>query len=149
MAETESGGVQLHQRALPDDEALDGNYVLLTNDPATPAEELVRGYRDLWRADQAFRDMKTTPEIEPAYHRADQRITAHAHLCVLAYLLLRLGRTGRRWLEARPGRLQRVTLTRIETPEAALHNTKRLGPEKWAVWNCCRVQPPPKALRLS
>lgn len=103
----------------------------------------------MWQAEQAFRSMKSALDLEPVYHRRDRRITAHAHLCVLAYLLLRLaenrsGQGGKLLREA----LERVSLSRVETDQAVFYRTKRLtGPER-AVWNSCRLQPPPKLLQL-
>jgi transposase len=42
------------------------------------------------RAERAFRSMKSVLGMEPVYHWADHRIVSHAHLCLLAYLLMRI-----------------------------------------------------------
>jgi len=70
--------------------ALDGFYVLRTNVPAEELSgpEVVRSYKALAQAERAFRTLKG-PELElrPIHHRLEQRVRAHAFLCLLAYYL--------------------------------------------------------------
>jgi hypothetical protein len=70
--------------------ALDGFYVLRTSVPAKQlsAPEVVRSYKALAQAERAFRTLKG-PELElrPIHHRLEQRVRAHAFLCLLAYYL--------------------------------------------------------------
>jgi transposase len=70
--------------------ALDGFYVLRTSVPAEQlsAPEVVRSYKALAQAERAFRTLKG-PELElrPIHHRLEQRVRAHAFLCLLAYYL--------------------------------------------------------------
>lgn len=149
LAETSSGGLRIDQARVRAEERLDGKYVLMTNDLKAPAEELVLGYRDMWRAERAFRSMKSTLDIEPVYHRAERRITAHAHLCVLAYLLIRLAenRTGTGWKLLRE-QVEQIALTRLEAEEAAFYKPTRLKAKERDLWNSCRVEPPPKLLQV-
>jgi len=81
-------GLRIDRAKVKAEERLDGKYVLMTNELELPAEELVRGYRDIWRAERAFRSMKSLLDIEPVHHRTTERIVAHVHLCVLAYRLI-------------------------------------------------------------
>ena len=67
---------------------LDGIYVIRTtlaaDDLAAP--EVVRSYKDLSRAERAFRSLKTVDlEIRPIHHRLPDRVRAHVLLCMLAY----------------------------------------------------------------
>ncbi|MCL6521182.1 MAG: IS1634 family transposase [Firmicutes bacterium] len=67
---------------------LDGLYVIRSNVPAEEmdASELVRSYKDLQHVERAFRSLKTFHlEIRPVYHRLEERVRAHAFLCMLAY----------------------------------------------------------------
>lgn len=68
--------------------SLDGLYVIRTTCPqtklSTPAA-VVRAYKQLKMAERAFRTMKTTIEIRPIYHHLEDRVRAHALLCMLAY----------------------------------------------------------------
>ena len=150
LTETPTGGLRLDAAKIRAEERLDGKYVLMTNDLEAPASELVLAYRDMWRAERAFRSMKSTLHLEPVYHRAERRILAHAHLCVLAYLLMRIAenRTHMGWKLLRE-RLERIALARIETSDAVLYQTQRLtGPER-TLFNKCHVPPPPITVQLS
>lgn len=150
LRELESGALRIDRGAVRRDERLDGKYVLMTNDLETPAEELVRGYRDMWRAERAFRSMKTGLEIEPVYHRKPVRIKAHAHLCVLTYLLTRLAeqRTETSWTLLRE-ELERVSLSEVEMSEATLYRRKKLtGPER-NLWNKCGLDVPPDPFQVT
>jgi len=144
LRELESGGLKIDRGAVRRVERLDGKYVLMTNDLDTPAEELVLGYRDMWRAERAFRSMRTALNIEPVHHRTPVHITSHAHLCVLAYLLVRVAenRTGQTWQRLRE-QLERVSLSRVQMKRATVYRRKQLtGPAK-NLWNRCRLDLPP------
>lgn len=83
----------------------------------------------------AFRSMKSVLRMESVHHRAERRFVAHGHLCVPSYLLMRIaeGRTG----ESRPlprERLERVSVSRIETDHASLVRVKRLTESEREVW---------------
>ena len=68
--------------------ALDGVYVIRTTCPDTKLTSpgaVVRVYKQLKMAERAFRTMKTTIEIRPIYHHLEDRVRAHAFLCMLAY----------------------------------------------------------------
>jgi hypothetical protein len=73
--------------ALAAEQARDGLRILKTNSVTLPDEEVVRGYRTLWRVEHAFREVKDNIELRPNYHRTDLRIAAHVFCCVLAYLM--------------------------------------------------------------
>jgi hypothetical protein len=78
------------QAQIAEEAALDGFYVLRTSVPAEQlsAPEIVRSYKALAQAERAFRTLKG-PELElrPIHHRLEQRVRAHAFLCLLAYYL--------------------------------------------------------------
>jgi DDE family transposase len=67
--------------------ALDGLYVITTTCSAellnTPAT--VRAYKQLKVAERAFRTMKSVLDIRPIRHHLEDRVRAHAFLCMLAY----------------------------------------------------------------
>lgn len=67
--------------------ALDGLYVLRTTVPESElgAPAVVRAYKQLKLAEQAFRTMKDTLEVRPIYHHLETRVRAHVFLCMLAY----------------------------------------------------------------
>jgi hypothetical protein len=68
--------------------ALDGFYVIRTSLPAETldAEQTVRAYKGLSKAERAFRSLKTVDlKIRPIHHRLADRVRAHVLLCMLAY----------------------------------------------------------------
>ena len=75
---------------IAEEAALDGFYVLRTSVPAgeLSAPQVVRSYKALAQAERAFRTLKG-PELElrPIHHRLEERVRAHAFLCLLAYYL--------------------------------------------------------------
>lgn len=74
--------------------ALDGIYVIRTDVPEEMlgAAEVVTAYKSLSRVEDAFRSLKSIDlEIRPIYHRLEERVRAHAFLCLLAeYLVFHL-----------------------------------------------------------
>jgi transposase len=78
------------QPLIDEEQALDGFYVLRTTvkRDELPAPDVVRSYKTLAHAEQAFRNLKG-PELElrPINHRLEQRVRSHAFLCMLAYYL--------------------------------------------------------------
>ncbi len=150
LRETKTGGLEIDRTAVREDARLDGKYVLTCNELEQDAAELVLGYRDMWRAERAFRSMKSVLQIEPVHHRAERRIVAHAHLCVLAYLLMRIAenRAEQGWPKLRE-KLEPVSLARLETDQAAIFRVKRLKGSERAIWNTCGIEPPPKTLQVT
>jgi hypothetical protein len=73
---------------IADEALLDGLYVIRTDQPArqlTP-QAAVRSYKQLKVAEQAFRQLKGPElDIRPIYHHLEDRVRAHAFLCMLAY----------------------------------------------------------------
>ena len=67
--------------------ALDGIYVIRTNVPEQKlcAAEVVSAYKRLSRVEDAFRSLKSVDlAIRPIYHHLEERVRAHAFLCLLA-----------------------------------------------------------------
>lgn len=68
--------------------SLDGLYVIRTTCPTSKldsAAAVVRAYKQLKVAERAFRTMKDQIEIRPIHHHLEDRVRAHAFLCMLAY----------------------------------------------------------------
>ena len=65
----------------------DGFFGVLTNVPATTLrdEEVYDRYRDLWRVEDAFGEIKGPIQTRPVFHWVDPRIQSHVLLCLLAY----------------------------------------------------------------
>ena len=68
--------------------SLDGLYVIRTTCPTSKLDSpaaIVRAYKQLKMAERAFRTMKDQIEIRPIHHHLEDRVRAHAFLCMLAY----------------------------------------------------------------
>jgi hypothetical protein len=115
LRQTPSGRLVLDTVKIRAEARLDGKYLLVTSDPDLAAEDVALGYKNLLEAERGFRDLKSTVELRPVYHRLEPRIRAHVLLCWLALLLIRVAerRTGSTWptLARELGRLHAVTLT--------------------------------------
>jgi hypothetical protein len=150
LTETPDGKLKIDRAKVAAVARHDGKYVLVTNELTLPAAELVQGYRDLWRAERAFRSMKSVLDLEPVQHRAPERIMAHVHICVLAYLLVRLveNRTQLGWDLVRE-RVERITLSELSTDRASILQTKALSREERDLVDCCGALIPPKILQVT
>ena len=64
-----------------------------------------------------MRDLKTTLDLRPVYHRKEDRIRAHVLLCLLALLLIRIAetQTGDTWRNLRD-ELERLHLGTFTGP---------------------------------
>ena len=91
----QSFSYQRNQAKINEEALLDGIYVLRTQEPQTriTSPAVVRAYKQLKVNERAFRQMKTPLEIRPIYHRLEDRVRAHAFLCMLAcYVQFELAR---------------------------------------------------------
>ncbi len=76
------------EAAITAEASLDGVYVVRSSvdKERMTSDELVTTYKDLARAERAFRCLKTVDlRIRPIYHHNDDRIRSHIFLCMLAY----------------------------------------------------------------
>ena len=64
--------------------ARDGAYLLLSDQTTCSPEQLWSTYRQLTRAEEAFRSMKSHLLLRPMWHQWSGRIQAHLFLCVPA-----------------------------------------------------------------
>lgn len=73
---------------IAEEAALDGVYVIRTSVPAQQleAEQVVAAYKNLSKAERAFRSFKGVDlKLRPIHHRLADRVRAHVFLCMLAY----------------------------------------------------------------
>ena len=72
------------------DALLDGYWLIHTSETATPVEDILARYHDLWRIEQSFRVSKTDLQARPVYVRTPAHIEAHFAICFQALLITRL-----------------------------------------------------------
>jgi hypothetical protein len=149
LRQTPSGRLVLDTAKIRAEARLDGKYLLVTSDPDLPAEDVALGYKNLLEAERGFRDLKSTLELRPVYHRLEPRIRAHVLLCWLALLLIRVAerRTGQTWpaLARELGRLHAVTLT---GPTGTVTQTTELTTAQQGILRACGLTPPPRITAL-
>ena len=91
----QSFSYERNHEQIADEALLDGIYVLRTAEPQARigSAAVVRAYKQLKVNEQAFRQMKTPLELRPVHHRLQDRVRAHAFLCMLAcYVQFELAR---------------------------------------------------------
>lgn len=89
----------LNQKAINEDARKDGFFGIITNVKEMKATEIVSNYKELWRIEDAFGEMKGLLKSRPMFHWTDQRIIGHLMLCFLshfceAHLTKRLRESG-------------------------------------------------------
>jgi hypothetical protein len=144
------GRLQIDRAKVTQSERLDGKFIVHSNDDTLTAEDLALGYKQLQRAEQAFRTLKSGLRIRPIFHWAPHRISAHVSLTMLALLLERIAENacGDTWRNIRDD-LRAIKLARLMTPqgeawqvtepsENARNRLKQLG-----------IKPPPPILNVT
>ncbi len=149
LRQAPSGRLVLDTAKVRAEARLDGKNLLVTSDPDLSAEDVALGYKNLLEAERGFRDLKSTLELRPVYHRLEPRIRAHVLLCWLALLLIRVAerRTGQTWpaLARELGRLHAATLT---GPTGSLTQTTELTTAQQGILRACGLTPPPRITAL-
>ncbi len=145
LRQLRSGRLVIDRAAIRAEARLDGKYLLSTSDPTLSAEDVALGYKNLLEAERGFRDLKSTLELRPVFHRLEGRIRAHVLLCWLALLLIRVAErrcdTTWRRINTELGRIHAVTLqgsagTVVQTTPPSDAAAGFLG--------ACGIDPPPR-----
>jgi transposase len=149
LRQTPSGRLVLDRAKITAEARLDGKYLLSTSDPDLSAEDVALGYKNLLEAERGFRDLKSTIELRPVFHRLEPRIRAHVLLCWLALLLIRVAerRTGMTWrhINRELGRLHAITLT---GPAGTVVQTTESTTAQLGILRACGLTPPPRITTL-
>jgi transposase len=76
-----------HLINFPREKALEGKYVIQTEEAELSPVEAVTAYKQLNEVERGFAHLKGLLELRPVYHRKDDRVRAHAFVAALAFLL--------------------------------------------------------------
>jgi hypothetical protein len=146
---TPQGQLRLDRDKLALEEKLDGKFVVRSSDPTLSAKDIALGYKQLWLIERAWRDMKTTLELRPVYHRKPERIRAHVLLCWLGLLLIRLAENGTRrtWAGLRR-ELERMQLVRLDGPAGLIEQRTETTPALQTIFQALKVEEPPRFFHL-
>jgi transposase len=149
LRQTPSGRLRVDKAKITAEAKLDGKFLLSTSDPDLSAEDVALGYKNLLEAERGFRDLKTTIELRPIFHRLEHRIRAHVLLSWLALLLIRVAErhTDHTWrrIALELSRLHLVTLT---GSTGTFTQTTQLTDLQHELYAATGVRPPPRIATL-
>ena len=142
---TKGGLLRIDRAAVAQETHLDGKYLVRSSDPTLTADEIALGYKQLLQVERGWRDMKTTLDLRPVYHRKEDRIRAHIVLCWLALLLIRVAenRTQDTWRNLRH-ELQRLHLVTLATDHGTVAQRSLLTPGQQAILQRLDLPEPPR-----
>ncbi len=149
ITQTPKGRLTLNREKIAQEELLDGKYLISSSDDSLTAEDIVRGYKALWRIERAFRDLKHVLDIRPVYHRLSDRIRAHVLLCWLALLLVRVAEneTKQTWRAIR-SELSRLHVGIHQTDHGEIWQTARPTRDQESLYTAAGLKLPPLILAM-
>ena len=127
----------------------DGKFVVHSNDDTLTAEDLALGYKQLYRVEQSWRQLKSELRLRPVYHRVARRIHAHIALAVMGLLLERLAEhaCGDTWRNIRDD-LKQIKLVQLSGPNGDLWQVTEPRPNASKRLKSLQIKPPPPILDL-
>ena len=130
-------------------ERLDGKFVVHGNDDTLTAEDLALGYKQLYRVEQSWRQLKSELRLRPVYHRVARRIHAHIALSVIALLLERIAEyaCGDTWRNIRDD-LRQIKLVQLSGPNGDLWQVTEPRPNARKRLKSLQIKTPPPILKL-
>jgi hypothetical protein len=141
---TPTGKLRVDRAAVRRDAHFDGKFLLRTSDESLSATDIAEGYKGLYEAERGWRDLKSTIDLRPVYHRKQDRIRAHVQLCWLALLVLRVAEvaTGDTWRNIRD-ELERLHLVTLSTSEGQVAQRSELTAHQRSILRALELPEPP------
>jgi transposase len=145
LRRTPTGKLRIDRAAINTEAKLDGKFLLRTSDESLSATDIALGYKALYEAERGWRDLKSTIDLRPVYHRRADRIEAHVRLCWLALLLLRVAETevGDTWRSLR-NELDRMHLVTLATSEGSVAQRTELTHRQRQILKALELPEPPR-----
>jgi hypothetical protein len=142
---TPTGLLRIDRAKVRSEENLDGKFLLRTSDPTLSAEDVAVGYKQLLEVERGWRDMKSTLDLRPVFHRLEDRIRAHVLLCWLALLLIRIAETetGDTWRNLR-NTLDQIHLVELAGTTGQVHQRSELTSTHTRILAALGVPEPPR-----
>lgn len=81
----DAGKPELNLAVVEEQSKRDGFFGIVTNVKDLGAQEIVTNYKELWKIEDAFGELKGTLKTRPIFHWTDHRIIGHLTVCFLAY----------------------------------------------------------------
>lgn len=82
--------LEIDEKKLKEEEALDGYYVIVTSEMNESDDRIIEIYRGLWKIEESFRVTKSELEARPVYVWTREHIEAHFLICFVALTLARI-----------------------------------------------------------
>jgi hypothetical protein len=149
LRKTASGSVRIDRTAVKEEEALDGKWVVTSNDDTLTAEDMALGYKQLMRVEECWRTMKSGLKLRPVFHWRPHRISAHITLCVLALLLERMAeiRGNDTWRNLR-ATLDTIKVVAYERLGSRIEQTTEVQRKSLDTLQALKVPLPPRLHKL-
>jgi transposase len=80
------GSARIDPAKVKTEARFDGKWVLVTS-TKLPADQVALKYKELWKVERVFRDVKSLLETRPVYHQNDANIAGHVFCSFLALVL--------------------------------------------------------------
>jgi len=145
LRRTQTGKLRIDRAAVGREAKLDGKFLLRTSDESLSATDIALGYKALYEAERGWRDLKSTIDLRPVYHRREDRIEAHVQICWLALLLLRVAETeaADSWRNIR-NELDRMHLVTLATSEGTVSQRTELTHPQRQILKALELPEPPR-----
>ncbi len=145
LRQTPTGKLRIDRSAVARERGLDGKFLLRTSDESLSATDIALGYKALYEAERGWRDLKSTIDLRPVYHRRSDRIEAHVQLCWLALLVLRVAETeaADTWRNIR-NELDRMHLVTLATSEGTVAQRTELTHGQRRILKALGLPEPPR-----
>lgn len=85
-----SSVLEIDEKLIQEEAALDGYYVLLTSEMEESDDKIIDMYRGLWRIEESFKITKSELEARPVYVWTRDHIQAHFLTCFIALTISRI-----------------------------------------------------------
>ena len=82
----QKGSTQIDMTKIKEESRFDGKWVLTTN-TSLASDQVALKYKELWRVERVFRDVKSLLDTRPVYHQNDANIAGHVFCSFLALVL--------------------------------------------------------------
>ncbi len=147
---TKTGRLRVDRAKVTAEANLDGKFLLRTSDPTLSATDIALGYKQLLEVERGWRDMKSTLDLRPVFHRLEDRIRAHVILCWLALLLIRIAETetGDTWRNLRH-QLDQIHLVELAGTTGRVHQRTELTAAQTRILAALSVDEPPRFTHLT
>ena len=145
LRQTPTGKLRIDRAAVNTEAKLDGKFLLRTPDESLSATDIALGYKALYEVERGWRDLKSTIDLRPVYHRREDRIESHVQLCWLALLLLRVAETEAQdtWRNIR-NELDRMHLVTLATSQGTIAQRTELTQRQRRILNALKLPEPPR-----